>query len=359
MKVFYDHAIFSRQVVGGISRYIVELINHLPAEITPILGLRASDNVYLRDLKQRHRYIGWKHLPERRKIYAKINGLFDMFCRKTSGYDILHVTDHSSWPLRWNKRPTVVTVHDLIFRYPGVKVKQSLVRKIEDSILNADALIAISETTRRDLVRFYDVPEEKIRVVHHGFTPCDVQSLAPSPISGRYILHVGERGGYKNFETLLAGFSKLSERDRSLKLVCTGKHFSSGEKRRIRELGVEGRVEQHLFPTGEMASLYAGAECFVFPSRLEGFGMPILEGFASRVPVIVSDSSCLPEIAGDGGIYFDPDDVDGLAAKIERVIEDKDFRVEHIEAGRRRLELFSWGRAAAETAEVYRGLLGN
>lgn len=357
MKVFYDSTIFSRQTIGGISRYIVELVNHLPDDIEPMLGVRASENMYLGALRQRRAHLSLRYVPDHRKLYRKINGFFDRRIMSRGGYDIIHPTDYNTLYPRHNDRPVVLTVHDLIHKRLEGWFRPGAIDDIDRCIVSADALIAISEATRRDIVSYYGIDESRVTVIHHGYTPVAADRCAASPVDGRYILFVGKRAGYKNFDSLLKAFAIVAERDRDLRLVCTGRPFTADERRAISAAGVSSRVEQHLFPTSALAPLYAGAQCFVFPSKLEGFGMPILEAFAAKTPVALSDASCLPEIAGGAALYFNPDDPADIAASIRRIIDNPEERARLIDAGTKRLADFSWQTTAEKTARVYRSVL--
>lgn len=357
MNVYYDSTIFSRQTIGGISRYFVELINHLPDDITPKLGLRTSENMYLAGLRQRRRHLSLRYVPDHRKLYRKINGYLDRRIMRRGNYDIIHPTDYNLEALKYNVRPMVITAHDLIHKRLEGWFKPQTIENIDRCIMNADALIAISQATKNDMVKYYGIDESRISVVYHGYTPVENLRGGESPVDGRYILFVGKRGGYKNFDGLLKAFSIIAEKDRDLKLVCTGRAFTSDERRAIAAAGVTSRVKQHLFSTEELGPLYAGAECFVFPSKLEGFGMPVLEAFAARTPIALSDASCLPEIAADGAAYFNPDDPEDIAATIRHIIDDPTERQRLVDAGERRLADFSWEKTAQQTAQVYRSLL--
>ncbi|MDE6317014.1 MAG: glycosyltransferase family 4 protein [Muribaculaceae bacterium] len=357
MKVFYDSTIFSRQTIGGISRYFVELINHLPDSVTPLLGVKASENLYLNELHIPCRHLSLRRVPDHRKLYRKINGYFDRRIMHRGDYDIIHPTDYNTSCLTDNSRPMVLTVHDLIHKRLSGWFSAGAIDDIDRCIMSADALIAISHATKKDMVEYYGLDESRISVIHHGYMPVIAGSHARKPVDGRYILFVGKRGGYKNFDTLLKAFSIVAGTDRDLKLVCTGRPFTSDERRAIRAAGVASRVEQHMFATAELGPLYAGALCYVFPSKLEGFGMPVLEAFAARTPVALSDASCLPEIAADAAMYFNPDDADDIAATISRIIYNPDERQRLIDAGTRRLADFSWEKTAEKTARVYDSVL--
>lgn len=356
MNVLYDSHTFSEQTFGGISRYFVELINNLPYGYTPHLSLLASENAYLRHLSIKPSTISLKHFPEHRKLYYLINSIIDKHNLKRSSYDIFHPTGFDPYFTSRVKSPVVVTVHDMIYHHglnPG-KHTPEIMDNMRKTTMAADRVIAISETTKRSILQFYDIDETKIDVIHHGFNPVSDKNKRLPYFPERYILFVGHRGGYKNFKTLLDAFSIISQKDRSLYLMCTGKNFNKEEWEQINRLGLQSRCLCKFIPENDMNALYSNAECFVFPSKMEGFGMPILESFAAGCPAILSDSSCFPEIAGDAGIYFNPNDAEGLAVKIEQTVEDSMFRNEKIKAGKERVKLFSWKNTGIKTAETYK-----
>lgn len=356
MRVLYDSHTFSEQTFGGISRYFMELMNHLPREVSYHLPLYASENIYLPLLKKKHRYFPLRHFPEHRKLYYFLNGFADRKALDRGNYDIFHPTGFDPYFIERVKSPVVVTVHDMIYHYglnPG-KHTAEIIDNMTRTTLRADRVIAISKATKDGVMKFYNIPEDKIDVIHHGFTPSS-GSTDPLPYCPeRYILFVGHRGGYKNFDTLLKAFSLISGSEPSLNLLCTGRPFSNQELQRISSIGLKDRCIHHFIPDNDMYSLYANAECFVFPSRMEGFGMPVLESFAARCPVVLSDASCFPEVAGKGGIFFNPEDPDELAEKIRLTIGDSIFRTKKIEAGLKELQRFSWEKTAIATAATYK-----
>lgn len=355
MNVLYDSHTFSEQTFGGISRYFVELMRNLPERWDYSLPIYASENDYLKLLLSPPRTISLKNFPEHRKLYYIINGLADKTALKKGHYDVFHPTGFKPYFIGRVKSPVVVTVHDMIYHYglnPG-KHTSEIMADMEATTRAADRIIAISEATKQAIVRFYGIDESRIDVIHHGFNPVILPQPRPGFLPERYILFIGHRGGYKNFEVLLNAFSIISQSDKSLNLVCTGHPFSKAELRRIAELGLSGKCMCRFFPSEDMPSLYANAECFIFPSKMEGFGMPVLEAFSSECPVILSDASCFPEIAGSGGIYFNPDDAEDLATKINETIGDPNFRKEKISAGKQELKRFSWKKTAQKTTETY------
>lgn len=356
MRVLYDSHIFSEQTFGGISRYFVELMNHLPDDVSRRVSLTASENDYLPLLKNPPHTFSLRNVPEHRKLYYFINGFADRRALAKGDYDVFHPTGFDPYFINRVKSPVVVTVHDLIYHQglnPG-KHTQEIIENMRKTTLAADRIIAISNATKRAILQFYDIDESKIDVVHHGFTPAagNYEPLKGCP--ERYILFVGHRGGYKNFDTLLDAFSILTQKDRHIQLLCTGRDFSKHEKERIAALSLSSRCHCRFFHAAELPALYANALCFIFPSRMEGFGMPVLEAFAAKCPVILSDIDCFTEIAGDAAIYFNPDNPDSLARKIQLVIDDEPLRNRKIEAGSKRLSLFSWQKTALETTYTYK-----
>lgn len=355
MNVLYDSHIFSEQTFGGISRYFVELMNHLPSGWNPRLSLIASENDYLPLLKNKPPTIPLRHFPEHRKIYYFINGIADRRALKKHDYNVFHPTGFDPYFIGRVNSPVVVTVHDMIYHHglnPG-KHTAEIIENMRKTTLAADRIIAISESTKRSILQFYDIDESKIDVIYHGFDPVAGNTARLPYCPERYILFVGHRGGYKNFRTLLEALSIIAPKDKTLHLVCTGRNFSKEEARVISNAGLTDRCMCRFIPSRDMSALYANAQCFVFPSKMEGFGMPILESFAAKCPAIISDTSCLPEIAGKGGIYFNPDDPEELALKIEETISDPALRLEKIKAGEEELKRFSWSETGCRTAESY------
>jgi glycosyltransferase involved in cell wall biosynthesis len=171
-------------------------------------------------------------------------------------------------------------------------------------------------------------------------------------------LYVGERCRHKNFNTLLRAFASLAAAFPSLHLVCASqKAFDRSELGLIRELGLAGRCTSLTVDDEQLKFLYENAALLVYPSLYEGFGLPILEAFASNCPVALGDTSCFPEIAGDAAFYFDPSDVTSIAQALKRLLSDSALRHELMRRGQERLRSFSWTTAAERTVAVYRKCL--
>jgi len=253
-------------------------------------------------------------------------------------------------------RRRVITIHDLTYkRFPDLLQKETLHNleaHMPREIAAADAIICVSESTREDLLNFYQVDPRRAITIHSGVAVPTANRQ--SPIANRYILFVSTIEPRKNLGVLLDAFDRLKARGRyDGALVVVGRVGWKSEAiaRRLRRPDI-----QHLDYLGaeELAAVYRGAEMFVFPSIYEGFGFPILEAMAHGVPAIAARSSSLPEIAGDAALYFDPGDPRELEQQIERVLSEPDLRRDLIARGRQRAAMFRWDVAAERTLEVLR-----
>jgi glycosyltransferase involved in cell wall biosynthesis len=254
------------------------------------------------------------------------------------------------------KKPYIVTVHDLIvFKFENVDRKKEQMEAMERIVQNARRIIAISEHTKKDLIEVLKVNPEKIDVVYHGFNRFAIDNTENQ--YGRYLLYVGARPGYKNFSNFIKAFRDISVKDRSLKLICTGAPFSKSEVEELRNMNLLEKSIAIGVDEKKLNELYSHALAFVYPTMYEGFGMSILEAFANGCPVCLSNTSCLPEVAGNAGIYFEPDNPDSIASAITRTIYDKSFSAEMIAEGKKRLQNFSWEKCARQTIESYKRAL--
>jgi glycosyltransferase involved in cell wall biosynthesis len=260
-------------------------------------------------------------------------------------------------PLRCPCR-SVVTVHDISFeREPGLMgMRDRLVFRaaVPRSARRADRVLAVSERTKRDLVELYDIPQEKIVVTPNGVDPAFTPS-GPREDGTPYALVVGTIQPRKDPESAIEALALLG--DDSLRLVFAGPDKGGREaaERAAATAGLQGRVEFRGHVTqDELAALYRGAACLVFPSRYEGFGLPVLEAMASGTPVVATTAGALPEVAGDAAILVEERNPAALAGGIERALADHERLAA---AGLERASHFSWAETARRTVEVYRELL--
>lgn len=367
MRVLFDQQIFSEHVYGGVSRYFCSLAHALWKQGTakPFVLSPLYVNQYLQELPSSVLLgVAVQSRPgTRRAICAASAGAARMmapFFRP----DIVHETYYSATPTVARGKPRVVTVFDMIHeRCSGVfgaadQVRQAKVAAIE----RADHVLCISEHTRKDLIELLNVPEKKITVtylaadVFQNPVPPDTDVV---PAGHPYLLYVGGRFGYKNFDLLLKTWGRVSVLRDNFRLVCFGGGgFSPHERELMRELGVrEGAVVQLAGSDAVLAGLYQHAAALVYPSLYEGFGIPPLEAMSMDCPVICSQATSIPEVVGNAGEYFDPASTESMEAALLSVLESNERRDELIEAGRQRIPEFSWSSCAQQTMRAYERVL--
>lgn len=379
MKILYDNGAFCR-AYGGVSRYYAEMMRRLPDDCQPVLAMSSTYNRYLQaapySLPRMQQsvhdfvrdYCGGHYWPGVSYLYRALATVFPR--RFPSGerendhlldeaiakgdFDVFHVTAPNYYGKEWKKvvgqNPIVTTVHDLVF--DEIYHDKRTIRGRQELFAAASAIIAVSQHTKERVIERYGVPEEKITVVYHGFEGLEGERFGGLEGEGSaYLLYVGRRGGYKNWDWFLRAVAPML--GESLGLVCTGESFTGEEQALIGRLRVKKWVRQEYVSDEEMLRLLAHAAAFVYPSRYEGFGMPILDAWAVGCPVVLARASCFPEIGGAAAEYFELDDAKSLLAAIERAKKRMT-----VEKGRERLKDFSWEKCAAETAAVYRKVAG-
>jgi glycosyltransferase involved in cell wall biosynthesis len=284
---------------------------------------------------------------------------------------LFHATEHLLLPLR--SVPTVLTIHDLIFRHLPQHHKPLnrwyLNLTVPLYCRRASRIIAISEYTRRDLIAAYGVPPEKITVVYEAAAP-RYRLQSPQAVAAvraryglpdRYLLFVGTIEPRKNLPRLLAAFETIHAEGLSDGLVIVGRRgwlygdfFARLERSPVRDaVLLPGYV-----PDEDLPAVYAGAQALVFPSLYEGFGLPVLEAMACGTPVACSNTSSIPEVGGGAALYFDPTDTQKITASVRRLLREVELRDSLRARGLAWAARFSWDLAAARTEVVYGAVLG-
>jgi len=286
---------------------------------------------------------------------------------------LFHATEHLL--PRFKSLKTVFTLHDLIFRFfPEYHLPRNrifLMLAMPYFLRRADAVICVSEHTRRDAVRVYGLPEDKLRVIYEGVSPrfrrvLDSSALratqARYALPDRFILAVGTIEPRKNLVTLFRAFGALLAEDASLaqELIVVGKAgwLHAPTFRAIHDLGLTGHVR--LLTTVEdddLIAIYSLAAVFAFPSLYEGFGLPPLEAMACGAPVVASSAASLPEICGQAALLLPPSDVQAWTQTLRRVLTEPDVRRELEARGPAQAARFTWSKAAEETRQIYDELL--
>ena len=382
MRILYDHQAFEMQSHGGVSRCFAELYKNLPKEISASISLKESENVYIKEMNLagthfkkdgfnnficRRPFPGKWHLYELyqkirgKKEYTDINLIHSIEELQKGDFDIFHPTFFNDYFLPYLKgKPFVLTIHDMIpelypllFRSDDIHIIMK--RKLAPL---AKAIIAVSENTKKDIVRFLNIPEEKVFVVYHGCSFSSLQS-SRSPYSFPYVLYVGDRFGYKNFIPFVKQVSPVLKQHKGLHVICTGKPFKKEEIILFKELGVSNLfINTWVKTDAELFSLYHHAECFIYPSDYEGFGIPILEAYQADCPVLLNHASCFPEIAKDAAIFFDINsNNNNLTDNLENVLSMSKYEKETLLTKQRaRLADFSWKKSAERLAKIYNSI---
>jgi len=361
-KVHYDHQIFTEQEFGGISRYFVYLSEQLRLnyDIQSDLRFLYTRNGYL-DTRNHilSKSIGEVWLKKYRR-YQKWNKKYSLYCIKKGDFDVFHPTYYHPYFLSKINKPYVVTVHDMIHEVlPAYFQPDDPTSYYKKQIIEqASHIIAISENTKKDIQRILAVPDEKITVIYHSLfqmkEKLDLSINQMFPKRDAYLLYVGARKGYKNFDKFLVAVEPLLKRFDGLSVLCVGGgEFKLAEQMLMKRLNITDKVRQVYANNYELKQYYRNALCFIYPSLYEGFGLPILEAFDSNCPVVVSKTSCFIEIGGDAAEYFDPYEPEDIRQTILKVLESNEIREQMKDKGQKRLEQFGPDKCLSKTAEVY------
>ncbi|MGC3982208.1 MAG: glycosyltransferase family 1 protein [Steroidobacteraceae bacterium] len=368
MRIAFDYQTFSLQTYGGISRYFVRLAERLLMKQQEV-GIFAPlyRNRYANDLPPEviHGRRVERYPPKSTRLFVQLNRMIAKPMIRHWRPHLVHETYYARSASAPASCPSVVTVYDMIHElfpmdFPATD-RTSTAKRI--AIERAAHVICISKSTRNDLLNLFDVSEDKVSVVYLGFERfpvrhqhADTTSRGPRP----FLLYVGNRVGYKNFSGLLAAVASSHKLIADVDIVAFGGgKFSANEESIIAKLGFrDGQVRQVEGDDRALGMLYDQALAFVYPSLYEGFGLPPLEAMAHGCPVISSNTSSMPEVIGDAGVYFEPSSIEEMAMAIERVVYSSELAGELIERGSRRLDLFTWEGCADRTLDIYQKLVG-
>lgn len=374
MKIGIDARLYSSSFTG-IGRYVYELIDHLIK------------------LDHKNHYVIFLNDPEFEKFRSPHNGVEKILVNaphysfteqwkfwrilKRAKLDLMHFT-HFNAPLLY-RRPSIVTIHDLTLSlYPGKKMSRFWHRwsyhfTIRSIVNRSKRIIAVSEHTKRDVIRLLRINSDKISVIHEGVNPIFHEItdrhlvdefLGKMGLTKPYILYTGVWRSHKNLVNLIKAFAILKHQYHfDGWLVITGKEdpWYPEVKQTVRAEHLEGEVRfTGLIPDEDLVLLYNGARIYVLPSFYEGFGLPALEAFACGIPVCAARSSSLPEVCGEGNAeFFDPHSPEDMAAKIASVYNNPQKIAELKMRGRARLKDFSWEKMARETLKIYTNVHSN
>lgn len=263
----------------------------------------------------------------------------------------------------------IVTVHDLAFKYfPETFPRKDLWKLnclLNWAVKRADKIMAVSHSTKKDLIKFFpELPPKRIRVIHHGFSSRFEESLEDTLLqeklhtfhlaSKSYVLFVGALQPRKNLIRLIEAFNRAKEKIPEMKLVLAGERAWLAEG--IFEAQAKSPFQKDILFTGQVSfetlqALYQGARFFAFPSLYEGFGIPLLEAFASHIPVLTGRNSSLLEVGGEAVLFCNAENVSDMAAKMENLWINEGLQKELVEKGKEQLGKFSWEKCAKESLD--------
>jgi len=360
--VIFSDGIFSAQSVGGISRYFAEIFREFDE-----LGFRAEayafdhSNVLLNDAAGRLTSSVNLHQTyhvgrSRQSILHRLRG--DIRFLRALGKWPGCVVHHTYYPVIWGARnnPTVVTIHDMVQElFPWGASAHFMSYLKRRAVERADAIIAVSQSTANDLVRIWDVPPSKITVIHHGTRRSSLSWLDAAD-KANYFVFAGKRAGYKNFDRTLRAFSR-TKASKEFRLVCFGgEPVSETERKLVRDLGLEDKVDWVRGDDSDLARTYLSATGLLYTSEYEGFGLPVLEAMAAGCPVICANTSSLPEVSGDAAISVDPTNEDEISDAIDKLAFDVKLRRTLMHKGEDRCAKFLWRETAKQHIDLYNKL---
>ncbi|MGA9450416.1 MAG: glycosyltransferase family 1 protein [Verrucomicrobiia bacterium] len=370
MKILYDGHVYRMQPVGGISRYLANIVNGLPDDWTPVVTVRNAKPSEYRQLRfPTHPNLVLKRFPV---PYLRPKKLFNWAAKRyfariesRKDFSLVHSVHHGSLALESQTKrdaPFVLTVHDMIPEIYSEELdpKSHDAKVKRKAVESADAVICVSENTRRDLLERIPVSEKRVFVTPLAPELSREMSLGDEPVPERpYFLFVGARKArYKNFAPLLQAFARAAEKWTELELCVVGPNFDPVESKLISELKIDGRVKNTgLIPDPHLAKLYRCSLALVYPSLYEGFGIPPLEAMACGSLAIVSDTSSLTEVTGRAAIMIDPRSIESMTEGMLKVCNlGSDQRQEWINRGLAWAARFQWSKTASDTIKIYKAV---
>ena len=370
MKIFLDPQIFYLQKFGGISRIYAEFwsICKEKKDVEIVCPLFYSENLHLREKNlypKRLTFLFDKNYPGKKYINAilkRINKQKANFALNKNDFDIFICTYYEPYFInRIHHKPYIATVFDMIHEifpeyFGGEEKLKSSKRTVCEK---SNKIIAISASTKRDILKFYPtISDDKVRVIYLSQSIDTSETMTISWLPSKYVLFIGKRELYKQFDTLLKAMIPVLAKDSEIKIVCAGGgKLSATETENLKAMNLLDKVIQNNFQDNELNTIYQKAELFVFPSEYEGFGIPALESMICGCPVILSKTSSLPEIAEDAALYFEPNNVAALTEAINSILEDETLRETLIAKGYEQAAKFSWEKMTDEYLETAKEIL--
>ncbi len=350
----------SQQVMGGVRRYALTLYSFLKKD--------KECQVQLYSTKGKNRFFNFLQMLSGKDINTLLTKmpLYYPF-KKFPKESIIHLTAQTfAIPLIWQKpkQPVIVTVHDIVpyvFKQYNSIWERIFYLLIIKGIKNATHIVADSAYTKKDLMHFLKIPQEKISVVYLGvdmevFSQENRREKKSIERQENTILYVGSETRRKNVSVLLKAVAEIKKQIPDIKLIKVGLPEDKKEHEKLQNLARKLQIEENIIWKGYVENLadeYRKATVFVLPSLYEGFGFPILEAMACGCPVICSNKTSLPELGRDAALYFDGHDYNMLADKVYSVLSSKEIKKKIREEGVKNVKSFSWEKCITRTEKIY------
>ena len=353
--ILFDYKIFFLQKYGGISRYFIELFKKFDQNnIDYLLQVSIHQNYYLKiNSIKKSKNIHLNNYPKyTRKMIESINNYFFLKKIKSEKFKIIHNTYYGNNILNQDK--TIITsVYDFTHEIFSDEFNYSKNIK-KNSIKNSNHFICISENTKNDLIKFYNINEKNISVIYLGgdHLPKSNFTFESKP----FVLYVGYRENYKNFEILLKSFYESDKLKNDFDIICYGSNkFTKNELSKIQKYGLLDKVKHMAGDDQLLSNLYSSAKCHVITSRYEGFGITAIEAYNFGCPVILNNSSSLKEVGTKTNSFEGSSEQ--LKILLEKTLYSEEFSDEIKNIGEKFKKKFSWNNCYKETIKVYEKFL--
>ncbi len=372
MKLLMDTQIFDNQKFGGISRYYAEFLLRLNSPLKEVCPLEFTNNFHIKECFPELKSMGFSDkLPyyfkgdfskrKQNNRLKSINYSNTIKLLKAQDFDVFIPTYYDCYFLEHIKnKPFVITIYDMIHELMTDYITQDaeLVENKKRLIEKATKVIAISKSTKNDILNLYPhIEPDKIEVVYLSESIKETKQVKLN-LPKKFVLFVGNREQYKNFNFFVQSMLPLMEKHNDLYIVCAGGgKFRKREIKYLKQFQNHNKILQYDFKDYELIHYYSNAICFVFPSMYEGFGIPVLEAMKAGCPVILANHSSFPEVAEQAALYFDLNDKEDLKDKINRFIEDENLREDYKARGVAQASKFSWDKTTDECIEIYKSVI--
>lgn len=357
------NATYTKELIKGLANIDKENNYYLYTYLHKLLPFYKNEIISQKNFHYQAGYFCWpyKFLKKNISIFSQ-KLLFNR--SKKDKIDLFHLTN----PLRFNQslENFVVTIHDLCYlKEPNFTKKHSIIFNLQNILSKCQAVISVSQSTKKDILNNFDFPAEKIFVIYEGVSKIFKHQPNKSYLSKKfnlnkeYILYIGEIQPRKNLVRLFQAYSRLSLSLRKrYQLVIVGKSRNKivmeETMNQIKKLKIMNQVKfLGYVDINDLPYLYSSAKVFVFPSLYEGFGLPVLESLACGTPVITSNVSSLPEVLGQGGLLINPYRVEEIKLAIERILTETDLRDNLAKKGIEHSRHFNWQNTAKQTLNIY------